>query len=168
MWRPAVLVARSVTDLLTAVIGTGVVVATGYAIGWSPQDGIGGAIAAFALVLFFGYAVSWGCACLGLASKGVETAQALGLLLLFPIVFVSNALVPTQRMTPWLRDLTTWNPISAVTAAARELLGNPNPAASIDAWPMQHPVLATLFWSLGLLIIFVPTAIVLYRRRAAA
>ncbi|WP_083419451.1 ABC transporter permease [Pseudofrankia sp. BMG5.37] len=94
-----------------------------------------------------GYAVSWGCACLGLASKGVETAQALGLLLLLPIVFVSNALVPTQRMTPWLRDLTTWNPISAVTAAARELLGNPNPAASIDAWPMQHPVHATPIWS---------------------
>ncbi|WP_241842133.1 hypothetical protein [Pseudofrankia sp. BMG5.36] len=71
----------------------------------------------------------------------------MGLLLLLPIVFVSNALVPTQRMTPWLRDLTTWNPISAVTAAARELLGNPNPAASIDAWPMQHPVHATPIWS---------------------
>lgn len=167
MWRPAVLMARSVTDLLTAVLGAGIVAATGFAIGWSPHDGPGKAIAGFALVLLFGYAVSWGCACLGLASKGVETAQALGLLVLFPIVFVSNALVPTQRMAPWLRDVTTWNPISAVAAAARQLLGNPNPSAAIHAWPMQHPVYATLAWSIGLLIIFAPTATVLYRRRAA-
>jgi ABC-2 type transport system permease protein len=167
MWRPGVLVARSVTDLLTAVICAGIVAATGFAIGWSPHDGVGDAIAAFALVLLFGYAISWGCACLGLLSKGVETAQALGLLVLFPLVFVSNALVPTQRMTPWLRDVTTWNPVSAVSAAARQLLGNPNPAASIHAWPMEHPVVATLIWSAGLLIIFAPIATVLYRRRAA-
>lgn len=166
-WRPGVLVARSATDLLTSLIGVSIVAATGFAIGWSPHNGAGKAIAAFALALFFAYAVSWGCACLGLVSEGAETPQALGMLILFPILFVSNALVPTQGMTPWLRDVTTWNPISAVTAAARELLGNPNPSASIHAWPMQHPVYATLAWSIGLLIIFVPTAIVLYRRRAA-
>ncbi|MCM3924817.1 ABC transporter permease [Frankia sp. AiPs1] len=167
MWRAGVLVARSVTDLFTAVICAGIVAATGFAIGWSPDGGVGRAIAAFALVLFFGYAVSWGCACLGLASKGVETAQALGLLVLFPVVFMSNALVPTQRMTPWLRDVTTWNPVSAVTAAARQLLGNPNPSASIHAWPMEHPVWAAVLWSIGLLAVFAPTATVLYRRRAA-
>jgi ABC-2 type transport system permease protein len=167
MWRPAVLVARSVTDLLTAAICAAIVAATGFAIGWSPHDGAGQAIAGFALVLLFGYAVSWGCACLGLVSKGVETAQALGLLLLFPLVFVSNSLVPTQRMTPWLLGVTTWNPVSAVTAAARQLLGNPDPSASIHAWPMQHPVYATLAWSIGLLIILAPAAAVLYRRRAA-
>ncbi|SHF72478.1 ABC transporter efflux protein, DrrB family [Jatrophihabitans endophyticus] len=167
MWRPGILVARSVTDLLTAVVCAAIVSATGFAIGWSPHDGAVRAIAAFALVLLFGYAVSWLCACLGLVSKGVETAQALGLLVLFPIVFVSNALVPTQRMTPWLRDVTTWNPISAVSAAARELLGNPDPAAAIDAWPMHHPVLTTLLWTAGLLLVFDPLATVLYRRRAA-
>ena len=167
MWRAGILVARSVTDLLTAVVGASIVAATGFAIGWSPNNGVGKAIAAFALVLLFGYAISWGCGCLGLVSKGVETAQALGLLVLFPLVFMSNALVPTQRMTPWLRDLTTWNPISAVTAAARDLLGNPNPATSIEAWPMQHPVWATLAWSFGLLAIFAPLATRLYRRRAS-
>lgn len=167
MWRASVLVARSVTDLATAVLGATIVAITGLAIGWSAHDGIGDTIAAFALVLFFGYAISWGCACLGLASKGVETAQALGLLVLFPLTFLSNALVPTQRMTPWLRGVTTWNPISAVTAAARELFGNPNPSSTIDAWPMQHPVAATLVWSVGLLVVFAPLATFLYRRRAA-
>ena len=167
MWHPGILVARSVTDLLTAMIAAAVVTITGFALGWAPHNGAGKAAGAFALILLFAYAVSWGSACVGLASKGVETAQALSLLLLFPVSFISDALVPTQRMTPWLRDTTTWNPVSAVTAAARDLLGNPNPAASIHAWPMQHPVYATLIWSLGLLIVFAPLATVLYRRRVA-
>jgi ABC-2 type transport system permease protein len=167
MWRPGVLVARSVTDLATAVLGATIVTLTGLAIGWSPHNGFGQTIAGFAIVMLFSYAVSWGCACLGLASKGVETAQAFGMLVLFPILFLSNAVVPTERMTPWLRTVTTWNPISAVTSAARELFGNPNPSTSIDAWPMQHSVAAALIWSAVLLVIFAPLAIILYRRRAA-
>ena len=166
MWRPSILIARSATDLVTALLGVVIVSVIGLIIGWRPDNGVGNALAAFGLVLLFGYAVSWGCACLGLASKGVETAQALGMLVLFPIMFVSNALVPTQGMTPWLCDLTTWNPISAITAAVRELFGNPNPSATIDAWPMQHPVWATLAWSTGLLIVFAPMATHLYRREA--
>lgn len=168
MWRPGILVARSVTDLLTAILGVVIVTVTGLAIGWRPENGLGEALAAYALVLLFGYAVSWGCAVLGLLSKGVETAQALGMLVLFPLMFVSNALVPTQGMTDWLRAVTTWNPISAVTAAVRDLFGNPNPSAMIDAWPMQHPVWATLAWSVAFLVVFGPLATILYRKRAAA
>jgi len=43
-----------------------------------------------------------------------------------------------------LRFIADWNPVSAVTAAARHLWGNPNPSATIHAWPMQHPVAASL------------------------
>lgn len=167
MWRPGILVARSVTDLSTALVCAAIVAATGFAIGWSPTNGVGKAIAAFVLVLLFGYAVSWMCACIGLASDGVESTHAFGLMVLFPLVFVSNALVPTQDMTPWLREVTNWNPVSAVSAAARDLFGNPNPSATIDSWPMQHPIEATLIWSAGLLIVFVPLATALYRRRTA-
>lgn len=167
MWGAGVLVARSVTDLATAVLGATIVTLTGLAIGWTINDGIGQAVAGFAIIMFFSYAVSWGCACLGLASKGVETAQAFGMLVLFPSLLLSNALVPTQEMAPWLRTLTTWNPVSAVTSAVRELFGNPNPSASIDAWPMQHPVATAILWSVALLVIFAPLATVLYRRRAA-
>ncbi|MGE3621864.1 MAG: ABC transporter permease, partial [Acidimicrobiia bacterium] len=167
MWGAGVMVARSVTDLATAVLGATIVTLTGLAIGWSPGGGVGRAVAGFGVVMAFSYAVSWACACLGLASKGVETAQAIGMLVLFPMLFLSNAVVPTQRMTPWLRTLTTWNPISAVTSAVRELFGNPNPSAAIDAWPMQHPVAASLLWSAALLAVFAPLATVLYRRRAA-
>jgi hypothetical protein len=53
-----------------------------------------------------------------------------------------------------LRVIADWNPVSAVTATVRHLWGNPNPSATIHAWPMQHPVAASLLWSVALLAIF--------------
>lgn len=64
-----------------------------------------------------------------------------------------------------LRIIAEWNPVSAVTAAARQLLANPNPSSTIHAWPMQHPVDASLLWSFALLAIFAPLATHLYGRR---
>jgi ABC-2 type transport system permease protein len=165
IWRAAVLVGRSIADLLTAMICTLIVALTGLAVGWRPDAGLPSIVAGFALMLLFSYALSWGCACLGLVSKGPESAQGVGLVILFPLAIVSNALVPTQRMPEVLRVIADWNPVSAVTAACRDLLGNPNPSASIQAWPMQHPVAASLLWSLVMLAVFAPLSAVLYRRR---
>jgi ABC-2 type transport system permease protein len=50
-----------------------------------------------------------------------------------------------------------------VAAAARHLLGSP--AAPADgAWPLTHPVLATLAWTAVLLVIFVPLTTARYAR----
>jgi ABC-2 type transport system permease protein len=165
MWRAAVLVGRSAADLATAALCALIVAVTGLAIGWRPDAGIPSVIAGFALFLLFSYALSWGCGCLGIVSKGPESAQGVGLVILFPLAIVSNGLVPTQHMPAVLRFIADWNPVSAVTAAARQLWGNPNPSAAVHAWPMQHPVAATLLWSAALLVIFVPLATLLYRRR---
>ncbi len=165
MWKPAVLVGRSLADLLTAALCSLIVAVTGLAIGWRAEHGLLDALAAFGMFLLFSYAISWACACLGIVGKSPESAQGLGLVILFPLSFVSNGLVPTQHMPAVLRAIADWNPVSAVTAAARSLFGNPNPSASIDAWPMQHPVVASLLWSAALLAIFAPLATVLYRRR---
>ena len=59
MWRPAVLVGRSLADLLTAGLCTAIVVVTGLIVGWRPQGDIGSTIAGFAIFLFFSYALSW-------------------------------------------------------------------------------------------------------------
>jgi ABC-2 type transport system permease protein len=166
MWRPAILVGRSLSDLLTATLCAAMVAATGLAIGWRPGS-ISGALAGFAIFLLFSYALAWGCACLGLVGSSPESAQGLGLVILFPLAIVSNALVPTAHMPGPIRAVANWNPVSAVTAAARNLWANPNPSASIHAWPMQHPALAALLWSAGMIAVFAPLATLLYRRRAA-
>jgi ABC-2 type transport system permease protein len=165
MWRPAVLVGRSAADLLTAALCASIVALTGLAVGWRPEGSVAGIIGGFAMFLLFSYALSWGCACIGLMSKSPESAQGVGLIILFPLAIVSNALVPTEHMPTVVRAIANWNPVSAVTAATRHLWANPNPSASIHAWPMQHPVAASLLWSVTLLAIFAPVASALYRRR---
>jgi ABC-2 type transport system permease protein len=165
MWRPAVLVGRSLADLLTAAICTTFVVVTGLAIGWRPDASVASVFAGLGLFLAFSYGLSWACACLGMVSKGPESAQGIGLVILFPLAIVSNALVPTEHMPALLRTLADWNPVSAVTTACRNFLGNPNPSATIHAWPMQHALLASLLWSVALVAVFAPLAVSLYRRR---
>jgi ABC-2 type transport system permease protein len=56
--------------------------------------------------------------------------------------------------------------MSAIATACRKLLGNPNPAAAIHSWPMQHPELAVLAWSAAMLVVFAPLTVHLYRRKA--
>ncbi len=165
MWRPAVLVGRSMADLLTACLCAAIVAVTGLCIGWRPTGGVPSTLAGFAIFLLFAYALSWGCACLGMVSKGPESAQGIGLVILFPLAIVSNAMVPTERMPTVLRAVADWNPVSAVTSAARTFWHNPNPSGSIHVWPMQHPVEASLLWCAGLLLVFAPLATFLYRRR---
>ena len=165
MWRAAVLVGRSISDVLAATLCMTIVGLTGLAIGWRPTDGMPSMIAGFAVALFFSYSLSWASACLGLVSQGPESAQSMGLIVLFPLAFVSNAMVPTQHMPALLRTIADWNPVSAVTSACRQLFGNPNPSAAIHAWPMQHPIGASLLWSTVLLAVCAPLASVLYRRR---
>ncbi len=165
MWRSAVLVGRSVADVLSATLCVAIVALTGLAVGWRTGHGALAVAAGFAVALLFSYALSWGCACLGIVSKGPESAQGVGLIILFPLAIVSNAMVPTQHMPGWLQAIADWNPVSAVTAAVRTLFGNPNPSGHLAAWPMQHPIEAALLWSVALLAVFAPLAAFLYRRR---
>jgi ABC-2 type transport system permease protein len=161
--RSAVLAGRTMSDLATQVLGILVLAATGLAVGWRIEHGIGDALLAVGLSLLFAFAMTWVGACAGTFLRSPESAQALGFVLFLPLSFVSNAFVPTQGMPAWLRDFANWNPMSAVAATCRNLFGGNVPTP--DAWPMQHPELAVLIWSVGLIAIFAPLAVALYRRK---
>ena len=167
MWRPSILIARSVTDLLSALICTTIVVVAGLVVGWRPTTGVLSVAAGLGIALLFTYAICWTFGCVGLVARNIEAAMSIGFIVLFPMAFVSNAMVPTQGMPAWLRLIADWNPVSSVTAACRQLFGNPNPSALIHDWPMQHPVTAALLWAVALLVICVPLATVLFRHRTA-
>jgi ABC-2 type transport system permease protein len=166
MSRWAVLMARSVAELLTQLISTVIVVCVGLAIGWRVHTNAADVIAALALALLFGYAFTWAGVWLGMLLRSPEAAQQLGFILFLPLTFISSAFVPTQGMPGWLQPVANWNPMSALAAACRHLFGNPNPAAAVHAWPMQHPELAVIFWSVGMLLVFAPLAVQMYRRKA--
>jgi ABC-2 type transport system permease protein len=161
--RSAVLAGRTMSDLATLVLGIVVLGGTGLLVGWRIEHGVGDALLAAGLSLLFAFGMTWVGACAGMVLRSPESAQALGFVLFLPLSFVSNAFVPTQGMPAWLRDFANWNPMSAVAATCRKLFGGT--AATPDAWPMQHPELAVLLWSVGLVAIFAPLAVALYRRK---
>ncbi len=168
MSRGAVLIARSIADLLTQVLGAAVVAAVGLAIGWRVHTNAADVAAAFALALLFGYAFTWAGACLGMVLRSPEAAQQSGFIIFLPLTFISSAFVPTQTMPGWLQPAAEWNPMSALAAASRHLFGNPNPAQAIHTWPMQHPELAVTAWSVLFIAIFAPLAVRLYHNKSVA
>jgi ABC-2 type transport system permease protein len=69
-------------------------------------------------------------------------------------------------MTPWLRHIAEWNPFSATVQACRVLFGNPGVSPS-HAWPMQHSVIASILWSVVILLVFRTLAVRKYRSATA-
>jgi ABC-2 type transport system permease protein len=135
----------------------------GLAVGWRISHGAGDAVAALALLVAFQTAMTWVGMYLGLLIGKEETAAQSAVLLL-PVTALSNVFVPTSGLPSWLRVISDWNPISAVAAAARQLFGNPAAPAN-GAWPLEHPVVASLAWTALLLAVFVPLATARYARR---
>ncbi len=96
--------------------------------------------------------------------KNEQTADQL-IPLVFPVTMLSNSFVPTGGMPTVLQVIADWNPVSALTAACRDLFGNPGGPTAGSAWPVAHPVAATLGWALLLLAVFVPLSVRTYQRR---
>lgn len=168
MSRSAVLAGRTFADLLFAGVTTAAMAVTGLIVGWRTDSTTLRIIAAFALLALFAYAFLWIGAVIGLSVRTVEVAQTAGLIWLFPLTFMSNVFVPLETMPGWLQPIAAWNPISAVSAAVRELFGNfPAGYQAPDYWPLQNPVLASVFWCLVLLAIFMPVGVARYRKAAS-
>jgi ABC transporter DrrB family efflux protein len=165
MSRATVLAGRTLADLAMTVVAGIVTVVSGLIVGWRIHTGPADVLLAIGLALLFAYAAAWAGACVGMLARGAESAQAVGLTVIVPLSLTSNAFISTAHLTPWLRDIANWNPISVLAAACRQLLGNPNPAAAIHAWPMQHPELASALWSAILIGTLAPFAVWLYVRR---
>ncbi|GFH35928.1 ABC transporter permease [Streptomyces pacificus] len=162
MTRGAVLTGRTLADLVQTALTVVVLAVVALLVGWRTHEGVPKALAAFALLLLLGYAFSWIGALIGLSVRTPEAATSGGLVWLFPVTFLSNAFVDSGKMTPWLRTIAEWNPFSATVQACRELFGNPGVSAS-DAWPMQHPVLASIIYSIVIIAVFRTLAVRKYR-----
>ncbi|GGN88991.1 ABC transporter permease [Nocardia rhizosphaerihabitans] len=160
----AVLIGRTTSDVVINVVGLAVMSLAGLVVGWRVRGSWLDAMAAFALLVVFAYAVSWVMALIGLLVRTAEAFHGASLLLVFPLTFVANTYIPVRELPTILRVVAEWNPVSALTQAIRVLFGNIDPATASQAWPMQHPVAATLLWAALLLAISVPAAVRLYAR----
>ncbi|MGW7367438.1 ABC transporter permease [Streptomyces sp. NPDC054841] len=162
MARGAVLTGRTLADLVQTALTVVVLAIVALLVGWRVHEGVLKALGAFALLLLLGYAFSWIGALIGLSVRTPEAATSGGLIWLFPVTFISNAFVDSSKLPSWLQTIAEWNPFSATVQACRELFGNPGVSTS-DAWPMQHPVWASIIYSILIVAVFRTLAVRKYR-----
>ena len=123
----AVLTGRTLSDVVNNVIVLIVMSITGLLVGWRIHTGPLEALWGFVLLLIFAYSISWIMAWLGLLIPSPEVINNASFIVIFPLTFVANTFVPLDTLPGPLRVFAEWNPVSAVTQAARELFGNPVP-----------------------------------------
>ncbi|MFI9204571.1 ABC transporter permease [Streptomyces sp. NPDC053048] len=164
MSRFAIPAGQTGADVLLAAVGLIPLALCGYAVGWRVEGGALPALGAFALLLLFRLVTAWLGHWLGLLLKTEEAAGQMGGAT-FMLPLLSNAYVPTEGMPGWLRTVAEWNPVSAVTAACRDLFGNAHPAAGAS-WPVAHPLAASLAWAALVLAVVVPLTVRRYGRTA--
>jgi ABC transporter DrrB family efflux protein len=155
MARSAVLTGRTVADLTRNVFVVVLMMVVGFLVGWRIHTNVLGLIFGGVLVVLFGYAMSWIFATVGLAVGDPETAQAAAFPVLAPLVFASSAFVPVGSMPGWLQVFAEHQPVS-VTANAVRALTIGGPTASY--------VWQSIAWCVGILVVFAPIAVRLYRR----
>lgn len=146
--RSAVLLGRTAADLATNLVTLIVMLGIGFAVGFRANQPVYDEVLALALVLAFAYVFSWISAYIGIKARNPETAQSVGFIWVFPLVFASSAFVPTAHMPAVLHWFADVNPVTLVVNAARALM--------IGYGHALTPTLETLAWLAGLLLIFVP------------
>ena len=155
MARSAVLIGRTVADLVRNVLIIGLMIAVGYLIGFRFQAGPLNALACVAVVSAFGLALSWIFAFVALMVRGAEAAQSAGFVVIFPLVFASSVFVPVSTMPDWLQAVAEVSPVTLTADAARSYALDGGVPASLGG---------AAAWIIGILVIFIPLCVWRYRR----
>lgn len=160
MARSAMLAGRATSDLIKNFILLLVVIGIGYLVGFRFENGILGALGMIVTVLAVSLTFSWVMAAIALAVKKLEAVQAAAFTGIFPLVFMSSALVPLAGMASWVQALARNNPITHWADLARVFaLGEYQGSGTVE-----ELVVKSAIWLVILYAAFVPLAIRLYRK----
>ena len=156
IWKPAPLVGAVLGDSVRYLVAGAVVVVVGVALGFRPEAGVGGVVAAMLLVMAFSFGLAWVFTTIGLILRSPNAVMNTGFMAIFPLTFLSNVFVEPETLPGPLEAFVDVNPISFLTTASRGLMGGTDVTAEIGI------VLAT---AAGLTLVFAPLTTRLYRSR---
>ncbi|MHB1593381.1 MAG: ABC transporter permease [Streptosporangiaceae bacterium] len=154
-WAP--LAGAVLGDMVRYMISVAVTLGFGMVLGFRIETNPVAAAAGCLLLLVFALAMCWVSTLIGLLSKTPQGVQIYGFLVMFPLVFGSNLLVPSGTMPGWLQAFVKVNPMTYLTSAERGLL---------TGGPVTAPTVRSLLWALAILVVFAPLAVRAYRRRS--
>ena len=159
MSRIAPVLGPMVSDVLRYLICTSLTVLTGYVLGYRPENGWSGTVGAIALAAGCAWAIAWIFLFLGTVFSSAQAVTSFTVIVLFPLTFLSNAMVPTSTLPGWLKAFVRHNPVSHIVDGGRYLLDGTAGSAG--------DVRAAIIGSLLVLAVMAPLTVLRYQRRNA-
>ena len=155
IWRSAPLLGSMLGDTVRYVIAGTVIIMVGVILGFRPDAGVVGAVAALALVVTFSFGLSWVFTTMGLVLRSPSAVLNAGFMGIFPLTFLSNVFVEPTTLPGPLEAFVDVNPISILATASRGLMAG-------DA--RGRDVAIVLAVAVALTAIFAPLTTRLYRK----
>jgi ABC-2 type transport system permease protein len=160
--RSAVLAGRAIADTAIFAWSTAFTAAIAFAVGFRLHGSAAEGLAAFGLVVAFGFAFEWVFIMLGLVAGNAQAAQGMGMIV-FPFAFISSAYVPVSTMPDWLQVFAAHQPLTYMVDAVRALTLGPH-AQALLGHPTSYFVTGALLWTVGIIAVALPLAVAKYRR----
>ena len=157
IWSPAPLVGALLGDSVRYVVAGTVIIVLGVILGFRPSAGVGGVLAALALVVVFSFGLSWVFTTMGMLLRSPNAVMNAGFMSIFPLTFLSNVFVEPDTLPAALEAFVNVNPISILATASRGLMYGTADMTDIAI------VLAV---AAGLTAVFAPLTTHLYRTKA--
>ena len=163
--RIAYVTGHYLAELAGMALSIVILLAAGLLVGWRVHTDLLHFGTAILLLLTFASAMIWIGTWIGLKVRTPDAVMGVGFVAVFPLTFLSNAFVPIASLPNVLQWVASWNPISVMVAAVRQLFGNPLSPIVKHTWPLEHPVGAAFLYCIVLLAVAVPASLRRYRVR---
>jgi len=157
MSNVAVIAGRTVADATRNLAGLVLVAVVALPMGYRFAS-LSGVVAAVALATAVGFGFSWMGAAIAIKVRRPDMVGMLSMFWLFPLMLASTAFAPAATMPGWLQPFATYQPISVAADAVRALA---------NSEPDAGAILLSLGWTAGLLGLFGPLSVHLYRKGPA-
>ncbi|WP_054707036.1 ABC transporter permease [Bacillus sp. JCM 19041] len=156
IWLPSALVGSLLVDTVRYTMASAIMIILGLILGFRPEGGFLGVLAAVGLILLFCFSLSWIWTTLGLIMRSDKSLMMVSMMVLFPLTFVSNVFVNPETLPSFLQAFVDINPISLLVNAVRGLMHGAVTAGEIG-WVFLVSVIIT--------VIFAPLTMYLYRNK---
>ena len=150
IWRPAALVGALLGDAARFTIASALVLGLGLAMGFRPDGGALGVLAAVAVVIIFAFSLGWVWTLLGMVLRTPNSVMGVSMMILMPLTFISNIFVRTETLPGWLQAFVEVNPIAHVVTASRGLMHGTVTAAQLGWVALSCVLLVAVFGSLAM------------------
>jgi ABC-2 type transport system permease protein len=120
--RSSVLIGKVMADASRMVLQGALILIVAVIMGARIKTGVVGAVVMLALAAAFGIVWAGLSNIVALRTKNSEMTMMIGILLTFPLLFLSTAMMPSALLPHWLETVGKFNPVTYVINTARDFM----------------------------------------------